>query len=347
MGYVLLYFVGEIMAWYDPNKTLTHNALFNLIIGNRSSGKSYGLKKRVIKNYKEKGWQFVYLRRYGDELDKSKDTYFNDIIENREFPDDTITFENDCFLINGQVFGYAMALTKAKDYKSSSFPLVWLIIFEEFIIEENGYTRYLKNEVEIFLGFYMSIDRYRGCKVFFLGNNYTMFNPYTLFWNLSIPYEGNTTKAQNGKILLEMVNNEEFIQERMLTDFGQLVAGTPFAEYAIQNKSRIDTKTFVMKKTEDSRYYFTFKYDGELFGVWIDYTIGKFFVSKNVDPYFKTVYCITLDDHSPNTLLLKSINKSFLFKTFIDSYKDGNVYFESMKIKAIVYNVIKLYVGGK
>jgi hypothetical protein len=332
--------------WYDPNKTLTHNALYNLIIGNRSSGKSYGLKKRAIKNFKEKGHQFVYLRRYKDELDKSKETYFDDVILNNEFPDDKITFEADCYFFNGHLMGYAMALTKAKDYKSSAFPMVWLIIFEEFIIEENGFTRYLKNEVEIFLGFYMSIDRYRGCKVFFLGNNFTMFNPYTMYWNLLLPYNSNITKAKNGKILLEMVNNDEFIKERMLTDFGQIVDGTPFADYAIQNKSRIDTNTFVMKKSEKCSYYFTFKYDGELYGVWVDYSIGKFFVSKDVDPCFKTVYCITLDDHSPNTLLLKSSNKSVYFKTFIESYKDGNVYFESMKIKSVVYNVIKLCVGG-
>lgn len=333
------------MAWYDPNKTLTHNALFNIIIGSRSVGKSYGIKKRVIKTFKETGKQFVYLRRFDSELDESKETYFDDIVYNREFPDDEIKFEQDCYLVNGMVAGYAMALTKAKDYKSSSFPMVWLIIYEEFIIEENGYTRYLKNEVKQFLGFYMSIDRYRGVKVFFLGNNYTMFNPYTMFWNLNKPLNGNIAKAKKGKILMELVPDTN--QEHIESDFATLIEGTDFAEYAIYNKSPVDSNTFVMKKTEHCSYYFTFKFEGELFGVWIDYTIGKFFVSKDVDPFFKMVYSITLDDHNPNTLLLKSINKSVYFKTFIDAYKDGNVYFESMKLKSVVYNVIKMYVGGK
>lgn len=332
--------------WYDDSRTLTHNALFNLIIGNRSSGKSYALKKRVIKNYKDKGEHFVYLRRYKDELDKSKGSYFDDIILEEVFPDDKITFDNDCYFINGHIFGYAMALTKAKDYKSSSYPLVSLIVYEEFIIEDNGYTRYLKNEVDVFLGFYMSIDRYRGCKVFFLGNNFTMFNPYTTYWNLSLPYNSSFMKAKEGMILLEMVNNKEFIDERQKTDFGKLVKDTPFADYAIQNKSPVDNDNFIMKKTKSSSYYFTFKYVGELYGVWVDYSVGKFFVSRNIDPYFKNVYCITLEDHTPNTLLLKSTSKSIYFKTFIQSYKDGNVYFESMKIKSVVYNVIKLCIGG-
>jgi hypothetical protein len=335
------------MAWYDPNKTLTHNALYNLIIGNRSCGKSYGWKKRVIKTFKEKGLQFIYLRRYESELKKSKEDYFNDIIKNGEFPDDKITFDDDCYFLNGHLMGYAIALTKAKDYKSTSLPLVWLILFEEFIIEDTGYSHYLKNEATAFLGFYMSIDRYRGVKVAFLGNNFTMFNPYTLYWNLNMPYNSNITKAKNGKILLEMVADPEFVKERMKTDFGQLVEGTPFADFAIQNKSPIDNDNFVMKKSEKCTYYFTFKYNGELYGVWIDNSIGKLFVSSDVDPFFKLVYSVTLDDHSPNTLLLKSVNKSVYFKTFIDNYKAANVYFESMKIKSIVYNVIKLCMGGQ
>jgi len=335
------------MAWYDLNKTLTYNALFNLIVGNRSSGKSYGLKLRMIKNFKEHGHQFVYLRRFADELDKTKESYFDDIILDKAFPNDTITFASDCYFLNDMLMGYAMALTHAKDYKSSSYPLVWIIDFEEFIIEENGYARYLKNEVEVFLGFYMTIDRYRGCKVFFLGNNFTLFNPYTMYWNLSVPYNSNVTRAKGGLILLEMVNNAEFIAERKITPFGQIVEGTPFADYAIDNKSRVDTDTFVMKKTEKCSYYFTFKYNGDLYGVWIDYSIGKFFVSKDVDPFFKLIYCITLDDHTPNTLLLKATSKSVHFKTFIDNYKSANVYFENMKVKSVVYNVIKLCIGGK
>jgi hypothetical protein len=240
--------------------------------------------------------------------------------------------------------GFAHALTKAKDYKSSSFPNVWLIIFEEFIIEENGYSRYLKNEVKLFLGFYMTIDRYRGVKVFFLGNNYTMFNPYTLFWKLDSPNGRTIVKAKKGKIILELV--ADTIKEHHESDFAQLIEGTDFAEYAIHNKSPIDNDNFIQKKSEKCNYYFTFKYSGEMYGVWVDYGEGKFFVSKDIDPYFKVIYSITHDDHTPNTLLLKSVNKSVYYKEFIQGYKDGIVYFESKRIKSVVFDVIKLCVGG-
>ena len=329
--------------WYDIGKTLTYNCLFNFVIGNRGCGKTYSAKKRAIKLFLEKGHQFVYLRRYKEELDETAESYFNDIILNGEFPDAVIEYRSGQYFVNDQLAGYAMALTKAKDYKSISYPLVYFIIFDEFLIEDNGYARYLKNEVKQFLNFYMSIDRYRGCTVFFLANSVSMINPYTLYWNLTIPYGSNI--ARRGDVLLQLVQDEEFIQERKQTRFGKLIAGTDFEQYAIENKFIMDSKTFIMKKTEKAQYYFTFIYQGEKYGIWVDYQAGKFFVSQDIDPSCRLVYSITVDDHSPNTLLLSSLNKAIFFKKFIDNYKLGNVYFESQKIKNITYEVIKLCVN--
>ena len=141
--------------WYDVGKTLTYNCLFNFVVGNRGCGKTYALKKRAIKLFLEKGTQFVYLRRFKEELDETAESYFNDILLNEEFKGVKIEYTAGVYLVNGIVAGYGMALTKAKDYKSISYPLVQLIIFDEFLIEENGYSRYLKNEVAQFLNFYM------------------------------------------------------------------------------------------------------------------------------------------------------------------------------------------------
>lgn len=329
--------------WYDIGKTLTYNCLFNFVIGNRGCGKTYSAKKRAIKLFLEKGHQFVYLRRYKEELDETAESYFNDIILNGEFPEAVIEYRSGQYFVNDQLAGYAMALTKAKDYKSISYPLVYFIIFDEFLIEDNGYARYLKNEVKQFLNFYMSIDRYRGATVFFLANSVSMINPYTLYWNLTLPYGSNIVRK--GDVLLQLVQDEEFIRERKQTRFGKLVAGTDFEQYAIENKFIMDSKTFIMKKTEKSQYYFTFIYQGEKYGIWVDYQAGKFFVSQDVDPSCRLIYSITVDDHSPNTLLLSSLSKAVFFKKFIDNYKLGNVYFESQKIKNITYEVIKLCVN--
>jgi hypothetical protein len=328
--------------WYDINRTLSHNCLFNIVIGARGTGKSFGAKVKAIQKFKETGKQFIMLRRYKAELDFCKLSYFDDVIYEKKFPDDCIEFVDDCYMLNGEVMGYAMALTNAKNYKSSSFPLVWLILYEEFLIEENGHAHYLQNEVEQFLSFYMSIDRYRGVIAFFLANNTTVINPYTVYWNLYLPYNSNFFKAKNGQVLLEMVNVEGFEDERKQTRFGKLIAGTPFSDFAISNKARQDTKTFIMKKTPKSHYYFTIKYRGETFGLWVDYSEGKMFCSYDVDPTCKLIYSLTVDDHEPNTMLIKSISKSLYLKNFVTEYKSGNVYFESQRVKSTFSEIIKL-----
>ena len=74
------------MAYYNYDKALSYNALFNFILTTRGLGKTYGAKLKVIKKFLKTGEQFIYIRRYKDEL-STIDTFFNDIIANNEFPE--------------------------------------------------------------------------------------------------------------------------------------------------------------------------------------------------------------------------------------------------------------------
>ncbi|MDP4120843.1 MAG: phage DNA encapsidation protein [Bacillota bacterium] len=327
--------------YFDLDKTLTYNCLFNLIIGNRGCGKTYGAKKRAIKNFLKKGEQFIYLRRYDSELELIQENLFNDIQYNEEFKGHKIDYKAGYFYVDEVMAGYSMALTKSHYYKSSSFPRVKLIIFDEFVIDTGGTTSYLKNEVEKFLDFYETIARKRDVIVLFLANAITFINPYTVYWNLRLPYNSNFVRKDD-LILLQLVQDEGFINEKRQTRFGRLIDGTTYGDYAINNKFLRDSDTFIEKKTGSAQYYFTFKYNGTLYGVWIDYQKGKMYVSENIDPTCGLTYTLTLEDHSPNTLLIKRLNSATLFKRFLEAYKDGYVFFESLKIKNIVYDVFKM-----
>ena len=50
--------------FYDYNKVLSYNAMFNFIIGERGVGKTFGAKKFCINRFLKYGEQFVYIRRY-------------------------------------------------------------------------------------------------------------------------------------------------------------------------------------------------------------------------------------------------------------------------------------------
>ena len=327
--------------YYDGNRTLTYNALFNFVIGNRGCGKSYWCKKRAIKNFIKNGKKFIYLRRYETELSETAENYFNDILYNKEFDNIDIKFNANEYYINDELAGYAMCLTHAKNYKSISFPDVDFIIFEEFLLIETGYNRYLKNEVETFLNFYMSIDRYRGTTVFFLANSDSFINPYTVYFDLKKPK--NTNIYKKGECLLEVVENEDYKNEVKKTRFGKLIENTAFADYAIENKFEDYNDKFISQKSAKTFYLFTIIYKNVSYGIWRDYINYRYIISKDIDETCKIVYALKISDHTENTNLIKNMKSSTLLKNLINAYKNGAVYFEDMKIRNEIYEIFRAF----
>ena len=65
--------------FYNGYQTITHNAVFNMIIGPRGYGKSFWAKEWAIKDFIKRGNQFMYVRRYNSDL-KEIFKFFDDII---------------------------------------------------------------------------------------------------------------------------------------------------------------------------------------------------------------------------------------------------------------------------
>lgn len=326
---------GNIMYW-NIEKSLSYNALFNFIVGNRGAGKTYGAKKHVIKRFLKCKKQFVYIRRYKEELKKIK-KFFDDI--KHEFPDVKLEVNGKEFYINGELAGNAMPLSTAKIEKSTAFPEVETIIFDEFILDK-GAHHYLSDEVVNFLECYETIARSRDVRVYFLSNAITITNPYFLYFNIKLPY-GKTITCNND-ILIELVQNKEFIEMKKQTRFGKLINGTEYGNYAIENAFLRDNKTFIEKKSGNCEFFFKFVYKDKIYGVWLNMQEGKIFVSNDYDESYVRTYALTKSDHTPNTLLIHNLKQSRQFKMFVENYQMGNVYFENINIKNVVYEVVKL-----
>ena len=344
--------------FWDIGRTMTHNMLINIIVGNRGGGKSYGAKEKAVENFIKKKEQFGYIRRYKDDLKKPLEQFYKDIAQ--EFPDHECKVEGDKVYIRlkadpkqkwteKDLAGYGFSLSTANNKKSMSFPDISMLIYDEFLLEE-GNQRYLPNEVEKLLNLYETIARpgsgHRRVTLWMLGNAISITNPYFLYWDLKMP----KAMDKNGKwiwkhptrpILVEDVRNEGFIDAKRNTEFGQLVDGTNYADYSIENKFLLDDDTFIEKKSQYARHLFNFLYRAEKFGVWYDYTEGKMWVSQSCDPSGMT-YSFTMKDHKPNTMLWKSKNKTVYLKQFLEAFKQGILYFESMNIKNMCYEILKM-----
>lgn len=329
--------------FFNINDTLSHNCLFNFLIGERGVGKSFQAKKFVFNHFLKTGKKFIYLRRYKDELKKAlyadKEPIFfkqltKDIIKKNSW-----TVKNNTIYINDKICGYGIPLSTSNILKSATYEDVDTIIFDEFIIDKGNY-HYLQNEVIKFLEFYETVARLRDVRVIFLGNAITLSNPYFTYFDISLPY--NTTfKKFNNDILLCYIKNEKYREVKEKTRFGKLIKDTDYGLYAMNNQFLNDSKTFIKKRTNESVLKFIIIVNKNFFGVWFDYKLNQIYISKSYDNNCKLKYACDEKSHDINYFKMNTTNISF--KILKNTYNNGNLFFENQKIKNLCSGLIQKF----
>lgn len=324
--------------WYDPYATLNRDSIINLVIGQRGVGKSYGLKRMAVENYLKNGTQFVYVRRYENEIKATAKTWFSDVINDMGYD---VQYRNGAFEIEGasgyETIGFAIPLSLAYKYKSSSFPKVTLIIYDEFIPEGEQLSGYLPNEVVLFLNLYETIARTRENVVaFLLGNSTSFVSPYTMFWDIKNIQNGKG-KAKNGLVSVEIIKDDEFAEKKRKTKFGMLIAGTQMEQMNINSEFILDSDVFVEKKTGRCTALFSIDYLEHSFTIWDGE--DRLYVDETTPPSNVQRYTLTLHDHSPNKIMINNRDRQYL--RFWDMFKRGFVRFDSIRTKAIMFELFK------
>ena len=181
---------------YNMDEILSKDCMWNMIIGERSNGKSYQVKhKRGIEKYLKTKKRFVYLRRFKEEIKSSTiEAYFQDvdIAKLTDGKYNTVQYwRNRIYLANydqetakisrGECMAYCMALNQEQHYAGGSYLDVEDIIYEEFMSR----SFYLANEPDSLSNLYSTIDRKRGkVKVWMVGNVISRACPYLVEWDV-------------------------------------------------------------------------------------------------------------------------------------------------------------------
>lgn len=337
--------------YLDFNKPLSYNALLTFIITERGLGKSYGAKKYVAKHFIKKKKQFVYLRRYKTELKEAMlknniPIFWEQIKNDPELKDHKFTNKKDTMYIDGELSGFAMPLSIANILKSSTYENVDTIIFDEFLIDKGSY-HYLQNEVVQLLDVIETVARLRDIRVIFLGNAISITNPYFTFFNLTLPYNSEVKIAKrdndgNPLIIIYYAKNQKYRDVKKASRFGQLIDGTEYGKYAIDNEFLRDSKSFIRKKSKQCKFYFILVINGKHYGVWCDYKEGMIYISNDYDPNCPVRFSINHNDHDENTLLIRTRTSPF-FKSIIEHYRLARLCFENQQIKNNVMEYLVKY----
>lgn len=262
----------QTLNYYNFGPILSYNAPWTVVTGARGTGKTYGAKKIALRRFLDKGSQFVYLRRHKGEK-AAFQTFMADIAD--RFPDHDFTVRQNSLWVDdgtktGALVGRCTALTQARQAKSMSFREVGTLIFDEFILEE-GLTRYLPKEADIFEGFYSTIDRWDDrVQVLFLANAASITNPYFIKYGIVPSSEFET--YHDGFIAVHTSDDAVFANQVAQTKFGRFLSsvGGDNADYMMKSRFVDNNGVLIGRKPHYSDYACTVVTELGEFSLWID-----------------------------------------------------------------------------
>lgn len=278
----------EHSGFYDLGPVLSHNCLLNFIAGARGIGKTFDAKRKGINRWIKKRTQFIYLRRFEEEL-KSIDQFFADI--QHLYPDWDLRVNGRKFEIapsntrddkkrEWAVIGFAVALSTAQNRKSISYHDVTWVIFDEFILEKSA-QHYLPNEAEILINFFNTVDRYQEKTTFVcLANAVTIDNPYNVY--LKVLPDKEFVKDPDGFWLFHFPESKEFIDSISQTRYGQFIKGTAYYDYAVSNQFADNHLHLVEEKGSNALHYFNLETKAGTMSIWQDVAAGKFYALSRI-----------------------------------------------------------------
>lgn len=324
--------------YWNPNKSLTKNRNIMFFIGPRGVGKTYGIKKWCIKRFIKYDEQFIYMRRHESELE-TVSTLFNDLFGDEDF-------EGYNFRVAGRemqikkdtdedwsVMGFILALSTSYKFKATSYPKVKYLFYDEFLYEKGDVNKELKQEINKFFNVLETVFRNRPFKVFMVGNATTFETCYKYGLGLQEPYDSNIWYHKTKPIMVEKVENPAYLQAKKDSVLGQLVKGTEYENYAIDNNFFYDNKSYIKKKKGNFRYVLGFYYKGVKYAIFTD--DEKCIIDKtNVEPGY-----IIKDEDMDKENLRVLFGTHPVIRYLKKFYNVGCMFYQNMEVKTALHGL--------
>lgn len=341
--------------FYEGGQMLSHKKHINIIMGHRSTGKTFWGKKRIIQKFLKTGKGSVWVRRYKTELkaDKLK-KFFIDIEKvNKErveagkkewFPVSTkLEVKGYTAYCDGKPFIAFIPLSVASTFKSVPFDDCEDVYFDEFIIDKSN-IRYLANEVETFFDFFLTVmrERFDELFVYMFANAISQVNPYFLYFNIKMTNK-EFTFDKSGELLVQNFKSQQIINEFKDSWFGNLMKGTDYFAYAVENEFLRDNDKFIEQRTKTATFRCAVFYKGNYYGFWVDFKTGIMYASEKYDPYSMNIYTLTREDHSVNMLLVKNKSNTYVSEIVFE-FQVGALRFENQKVKSQVLEMLSFFI---
>lgn len=341
-----------------------HDKPYNYVICAREPGKStmFMLTKHYFK-WKQDKAPLLYVVRNIVEITEALILSIQDVILNK-FTDDKVVFRYSKaslrdglvdIYIKDEIFLRIEALSiSTRKIKQSVLPRCRCIEFDEFIINPKNAEKYLPNEAFKFKELYTTnerdrLDQTRPLKAYFLGNPYSLYNPYFVMLGIS------PASLKFG----EMLVGENYVVDyyKMLPELRELILkqnplyqfDEEYRAYALEGKAILDKNIKIGKMPPNYHLRFVFKSENRFIGVfqnnyWEDHAdiyFCTFMTTKEISKR-RVAYCFDFKDLINGTELLSNEDKN-KFNKFKIAMRKRLVAFQSIDcyylIEEIYYNL--------
>lgn len=182
----------ELSMFYDINPIDETNAVYRMIIGARSNGKTHSVCRHIIENYFLNGERSAYIRRWDEDIqpkniqslfaphyrliqELSGGKYNHVSYRAKEFHLCCIDEEGKIVEKDPEAFCVTASINTAEHTKGQDRGEVNLILFDEFATRD----AYLKNEFVLFCNLLSTLIRNRdNCIIYMLANTVNRYCPY-------------------------------------------------------------------------------------------------------------------------------------------------------------------------
>lgn len=330
---IVLKIKPNFTKYVNVNRWFSYDGVsFFLIIGGRGIGKTTGLNIWDIGDFKKNGNEFLYVRRFINELKKTK-TMFDPLVNKvqvRGLSHGLMQWE-----INKARLGYGAALTAQQTFKSGvDFSKVHTMIYDEAILPRGGSYRYLDNEIEMFFELVSTVFRDRtDYRVFILGNNADIFNPYFDYFNIP-SFERSYIDVDRGLYCELAKNSVQLLEAEKQTPLYKLTKGTQYFDYHYNNKVLTMQETRIAPKPLNVQLICRIIVNDFTLNIY-RHKLAEMYVELRDRVIADNYSFIIYENQKPNYHYIKELKSSDLFNFIHTTFYTGGAIFENDKASAI------------
>lgn len=341
------------LRYYDWDKTLSYDARIYMVVGAKGIGKTYGIRKKLMRWFDRRGERFLEIYRTQEERKNGQDEWAAKLLAGHDVPEGYAYESKRRRLVRHRVdedgqkvkgaqddtCGYFVAMSELQSAKRGTYDAgTNNVLLDEAIIDRqlDRTHRYRPNEWQLLTNLIDSVLREergdsRRTRLFLLANAVDLVNPYFQAAGITHVPEFGYHWALNKNMLIHYVPDDGSYASAKDDSLSHIMMSAVDSKRMGIAGEFVDgrNKYVCEKRPRCTRYLFGMKFEGCTYGVWETWDGYVYVDSREVEGV--RCFALTADDGSPS--LVQARRATPQLKMMGELYYAGQLRYESEAVR--------------